>query len=154
MTTDVVQSLAAALHPANGWEVAYPVVAHEARAMLDSGDEGDNQMWTTEETVEALWPEALARGEMILRRQRLYKALAALAEHELSDCCTKGPERKLKHGGKMIRPWLWHKPILDDIANIARATGISRSIVEKVVNAWRATLDARTNDEWLGAPGG
>lgn len=138
MTTDIVQTLASALHPGNSWEIAYPVVEHEARAWLEQLNEypgsGASSI-TTEELVEALWPEAVARGDMILRRSRLYKALAALAEHGLSDCCTKGPERKLKHGNRVVRPWLWHKPKEDACAYIAKQTGVSRAVVEKVLKA-------------------
>lgn len=148
MTT--IQELSAALHPGNEWSIAYPVVAHEARLLLEGT--GEALLWTTEDVVNTLWPEALARGDMILRRQRLYKALAALAEHELSDCCTKGPERRLKHGGKMVRPWLWHKPKSDEYTIIARATGVSRDVVKKVVQAYRVEADKAYVTGHTGAP--
>lgn len=143
-TTDRINRLAAALHPGNSWEIAYPVVEHETRALLERETQhtADNPQWSTTELVEALWPEETARGDMILRRQRLFKALAALAEHALSDCATKGEEQRSKFGaGRTIRPWLWHKPVNDRFSVAAKATGVPRDTVIRVANALGVVTD-------------
>lgn len=95
------------LAPSVEWREAYAHVEREARSYLS----GFGEDWcTTMDLAEALFPEALARGEGITARKRIYKALAALATRQLADCCTRGELRKLKHGTKMVRPWLWHAP--------------------------------------------
>jgi hypothetical protein len=99
----------AALAPAVEWREAYAAVEREARALLIlNGDPREN--YTTAEMVEALYPEALARGDGITARKRIFKALAALATKGLADCATRGEPRKLRHANKMVRPWLWHAP--------------------------------------------
>ena len=137
MSRDVVAVLAAALAPENAWAIAYPVVAQEVRNWLENpGSVPLIGTVTTTELVDLLWPEKRARGEHITRRLRLFKALAALAEHDLSDCCTRGEPRKLKHGSKLVRPWLWHKPLNDDYAQVARKMGVSRNTVIEVLATW------------------
>lgn len=96
------------LAPAVGWQDAYAHVERSAREYLATGKRDDN--WTTTELVEALYPEQFARGDGITARARIFKALAALAPRGLADCATRGPERRLKHSNKMVRPWLWHAP--------------------------------------------
>lgn len=104
-----VTALAAALSPANEWATAYPIVENIARDFLNDPEQGAFE-FSTNEVVEALWPESLARGEGITTRKRLYKALLALAPRGLADCATRGEERKVKHSTRLIRPWLWHAP--------------------------------------------
>lgn len=99
----------AILAPSVGWKEAYAAVEREARAHLQLSVLGEDTVGTTE-LVEQLYPEQFARGEGITARKRLFKALAALTTHGLSDCCTRGPERPLKHSKKMVRGWLWHAP--------------------------------------------
>lgn len=87
---------------------AYEAVSVAVRAMLSAHPQFKNSESTTTEVVEALYPEAEARGDGIAARQVIFKALAALAERDLKDCCYKGPPRRAKFG--MIRPWVWHAP--------------------------------------------
>lgn len=96
------------LGPQVEWPDAYAAVEREARAWLTRQDEFSD--YTTTELVEALYPEQFARGDGIKLRKRMFKALAALALHDLADCCTKGTPRRLKHSKKMVTPWNWHSP--------------------------------------------
>lgn len=99
------------LAPTMGWQAAYAVVEREAREFL-SRQLASTQpaTFTTSELAEALYPEKLARGDGITARKRLFKALAALATHDLADCASRGEPRKLKHTNKTVRPWIWHAP--------------------------------------------
>lgn len=101
---------AEALRPAVPWQAAYKVVAEVTRALLAAEPGGDHYL-TTSDLVERLFPEHLARGEGITARRRMFSALAALAKHDLADCATRGPARKMKHLGKMVHPWHWHRPV-------------------------------------------
>lgn len=87
------------------WEPGYAAVEREARHYLD---QLPFETRTTDELVEALYPAQWARGNGILARRRIYKALKALSIRALADCCERGPERKRKHSSNMINPWLWH----------------------------------------------
>lgn len=98
-----------ALSPSVSWQEAYATVGRMARAHLEHNPMLDGDM-STADLVDALYPEEWARGEGITARKRIFKALAALATRGLADCCHRGPERKLRHSGKMVRPWLWHSP--------------------------------------------
>mgnify|MGYP003559721779 FL=1 len=89
---------------------AYKSVEEAARLHLSMNPLFTEVGITTNELVEALYPEALARGDGVLARARIYKALAALATRGLADCATRGQPRKLKHMNKTVRPWLWHEP--------------------------------------------
>lgn len=111
-----------ALAPDVPWQQAYEMVRDQAAWQLEL-----NVLWdgrrtvTTAELVEAMWPEALARGDGIVARRRLFKALAALATRGLSRYCTKGPARKHKTTGRPIVPWMWHAPNTDAPADPPRA---------------------------------
>lgn len=99
----------ATLAPDVGWKLAYAEVERVSRIMLTARPvPGDGH--TTAEMVELLYPEAQARGDGILARRRIFKALDALATRGLADCAHRGAERKVKHGTRMIRPWRWHEP--------------------------------------------
>ncbi len=66
---------------------------------------------TTREIAEALWPSALATGDDIMTRKRLFKILLAIADR--SPYATHGAPRQQTSGvfkGKMVRPYLWAKP--------------------------------------------
>lgn len=94
------------LAPGIHWQKAYADVEAAVKGYLEGG--GDTL--STNELVEALWPEQFARGEGITARRRLYKALLALATHGLADYCERGPEKKLRHGTRVIQPWVWRAP--------------------------------------------
>ncbi len=96
------------LLPSNPWQDAYGHVAGAARLYLASLD--DWETISTNDLVEALLPEDEARGDGIVARKRIYRALSALTEHELNDCCRRGNERRLPKIGKIVVPWLWHAP--------------------------------------------
>ncbi|MDR3562067.1 MAG: hypothetical protein P4N59_11615 [Negativicutes bacterium] len=91
------------------WQVAYPHVANVVREYLSTLPV--YEMLSTDELVEHLIPPASCRGDDVTVRNRVYKALAALATHDLADCATRGPERRMAKLGKNIRPWLWHAPV-------------------------------------------
>lgn len=96
------------LAPTVAWQACYPIVEGEVRAKC--ADLLAGETLSTNDLVEQMYPEALARGEGITARRRLYKAIAALAPRGLSDCCSRGEPRKLRHAAKLVRPWLWHMP--------------------------------------------
>lgn len=122
----------AALHPGVNWKQAYATVALEARAHLLKLDPSREPL-STNELVEALYPEALSRGEGITARKRIYKALFALAEHSLADCATQGAAYKNRMG-QTRRPWSWHYPKEpDQYSKIAEATGADRATVKKIL---------------------
>lgn len=93
------------------WPQAYGVVEVAARALLSEHPAYNWQELSTNELVEALYPEAQARGPGIESRKRLYKALQVLASNgRLTDCCHKGQPKRVM--GREIRPWRWHAPIV------------------------------------------
>lgn len=101
-----------ALAPDVEWREAYAYVAEYTRTILTGYDGPD---LTTGQLVERMWPKA--PGDPGYQRQRLFKALMALAPRGLADCCHRGAERPRGHfGGKagkvkpIVRPWLWHAP--------------------------------------------
>ena len=97
----------AALAPDVPWRDAYATVAREARQFLVHTP---FENLSTTELVDKLYPEALARGEGITVRKRIFKALGILAKRDLADCATRGAERRVKFNPKPIRPWIWHSP--------------------------------------------
>lgn len=100
-----------ALAPSVPWQVAYKAVADVAKRLLDvEGAEFEGAGLTTAQLVEALYPERYAVGEGITARSRIYKALAAMAKHDLAAYCSKGDARPLKHTKKLVKPWIWHAP--------------------------------------------
>jgi hypothetical protein len=98
----------AVLAPAISWRDAYKDVEQQTRSMLGTLRDGDTI--SSADLVEALYPVEAARGEDALKaRTRIFKALSALAERGLGDCCTRGEPVKRRFG--MIRPWRWHAPV-------------------------------------------
>jgi len=97
------------LAPTVSWQQCYAIVAKEARAYLEI--EAPSGLGTAG-LVEGLYPIALARGAGYKARARLFKALAALADHDLKDCCTRGEGRpgKGRMNKTMVRPIYWHAP--------------------------------------------
>lgn len=88
------------------WEDAYPHVENAAKLILEGSP---LTPLTTDELVEALYPERQAVGDGIYARRRLYKALKALERHGLAEYCSKGEPRMMKRLKKMIQPRLWHE---------------------------------------------
>lgn len=98
----------AILAPHVPWQDAYVAVEREARAYLVLTDA---KLLSTTELADALYPPADMRGEAgIGARRRLFKALAALTNHGLQDCCTRAEPCKSRRGLRTVRPWLWHTP--------------------------------------------
>lgn len=95
-------ALASTVH----WRDAYATVEREARVYLVERSVTYNAPISTAELVLSLG-SGYERGV----HKRIFKALSALAEHGLSDCCHRGMAKKLGRTGTMIRPWLWHAPL-------------------------------------------
>lgn len=94
-----------ALDPNNSWQKAYETVHHEARGYLT---QMPGPSISTNALVEALFPLMSTRGAGAEARDRIYKALKALATHDMKDCATyKDPEMLY---GKQIRRTIWLKP--------------------------------------------
>lgn len=88
------------------WQLAYAYVEANVREFLR---DQISLAYSTRELVEAIYPQQFARGDGILARKRIFKALTALATRGLADCCTRG-EPKLNRMKQTIRPWIWHEP--------------------------------------------
>lgn len=91
------------------WQLAYPAVAEAARVAL-SGITPDKAIGTAA-LVALLWPgqgprDAIGKAAMT----RIYQALKALANHDLSDCVTRG-EPETSRWGTSIRRSYWHAPV-------------------------------------------
>lgn len=102
-----------ALAPDQEWRAAYGKVEGAVKAFFSASTE--HTTWggrprTTDELVQVLYPVAMARGAGITARKRIYTALRALAKHGLKDYCEPGPQRKLKHTGKLVTPLIWRAP--------------------------------------------
>tara|TARA_R110000868_G_scaffold217532_2_gene467634 strand:- start:747 stop:1121 length:375 start_codon:yes stop_codon:yes gene_type:complete len=87
------------------WRQAYTSVAREAKAYLEITQPAE--ALSTAEMVEALYPAEEARGSVgIVARRRMFRAFAALAEHDMKDWVTKGDPRRNKFG-KTVVPLRW-----------------------------------------------
>lgn len=103
MTSDEWNKL---LAPSVHWKDAYLSVERGARAYLTIGSKVNV---STSALVEALYPIAEARGEAgVTARGRIFKALAALADHGLRDCNYRGEPKPMR--GRTIRPNIWTEP--------------------------------------------
>jgi hypothetical protein len=92
----------ALLEPANLWLMCYPVVVAEVKIALDKVPA--NAPLSTNDLVERLYPDKLVRGaEGSSARQRLFRALAACAEHGLATCVSRAPAEVNSYGGTMQR---------------------------------------------------
>ncbi len=95
-----------AMHPSVPAKQAYEDIATAARKILTSA----KKSISTSELVEKIFPSKEATSPVRrAARDRIFKAMQALAVHELADCAERGPARKNTYG-KMIKPWLWHAP--------------------------------------------
>lgn len=100
------------------WPEAYPLIEKLVRATL--ANVSADRSWSTEELVNCICPKAacppahpqssnkLGQPEHADTRDKLFRALKALAPRGLADCCHRGPARKMRGIGRIIRPWLWH----------------------------------------------
>lgn len=88
------------------WPEAYPLIENLVRATL--ANVSADRSWSTEELVESLFPKALCKGDQLYVRTKFIRALMALAPRGLADCCHRGPPRKMRGLGRVIKPWLWH----------------------------------------------
>jgi hypothetical protein len=82
---------------------------------------------STVQIAEALFPEQLARGELIDRRKRLFQALLDCAKAgRLSTCVTRSADSRVIRG-RDVFPWRWHAPRpLDRWDTAALAAGVTR----------------------------
>ena len=71
-----------------------------------------NEPISTKELAELIFPIAMARGEGVIARNRMFQLLMYAAARDLADCCVRGEERWLRNkpGGRKIRPWQWSTP--------------------------------------------
>jgi len=92
---------------AHDWRHCYPLVHDAAKRYLDAeGINPDNGLSMTE-LVERLYPEKLARGDMILRRQKMFKALRAAYENGfMPGYVHPGPAKRYR--GTNTNPPMWH----------------------------------------------
>ncbi len=91
---------------ARNWRDCYPQVFEEAKRQL--GTYNKDVELTTTELVEAMYPEQFARGNMIARRQKIFKALKAAQGHGgLRGYWHLGTERR--YMGRPFRPPVWHR---------------------------------------------
>lgn len=97
-----------ALAPEKQWQAAYGFVEERVKHLFDELQ--NPRHFATDELVEFLYPGDWARGAGITARKRIYTALRALAKHGLADYCEPGPQRKLKHTGKLVTPLIWRAP--------------------------------------------
>lgn len=100
----------AGLAPDIGWQIAYAVVEREVKALFAANPLYEHDTIGTSELVEALYPETYVRSdEARAARQRIFKALQALATRGLSAYAFQGPE-KLNRMKVRVRPWFWRAP--------------------------------------------
>ncbi len=102
---------AGVLAPDQDWTEAYPIVADAVRTELDTRQADDT---STKQLAEWLWPRPVVSGNgidpaAIAARRRLFKALGALAQHDLKDYATRGPVVKNKRFNRPVQHWRWHR---------------------------------------------
>lgn len=96
------------LDPNEAWQHAYPFVCEAVREHLKTL--APDASLSTAEVVETFMPEGDLRGvAQINARQRFFRALSALAVHDLADCAHRGAAIKNRFGSE-VRPWRWHAP--------------------------------------------
>lgn len=103
------------LAPSRRWQDAYPDVERIARWALAQHPE---RTYSTNDLVHALWPinpqDLSLNDELRKTHSRLYRALAGLAQHSMSDCATKGIPREIGNTKRMGQPLIWHHPVSTD----------------------------------------
>lgn len=140
------------LAPAVPWQEAYAVVAREARAYLIALKPAGVETMSTMDLAAGLYPPQDMRGEVgVAARKRIFKALAALAKHELDDCVVKGEPRAAKIGGKTVtaRPWRWRAP-QPPAAPQPELAGI-KEMLERFIDCGRCVIDNWVSGDLAGA---
>ena len=119
------------LIPEVPWTEAYPLVEAAALTILENVTVGHTL--STEQLAEHIWPEMECRGEAIMRRPRLFRALEALAKHGLASCVSFEEDTTsywAQRLGKVVHRKRWHAP--DPTQQIT--IGTSASLVQRVTN--------------------
>lgn len=84
-------------------------VQSRARQVLD---ENSGKVFTTAELVELLFPAALAKGDGITARKRIFTALLSLADQGAMVAYVRRGEPRLQPRIKrLVKPWLWSSPL-------------------------------------------
>jgi hypothetical protein len=154
MDREAFLTLKALCAPEVHWEDLYPEVARRAKALLDALP--DEATMTTLELAEALWPASLAVGPDVARRARVFKALKALAKHDLKHYHMRGePKRMARGSGKMVRPYIWHRRVeLTGDAEVGAPVPFDVAAVAELVDRLENTgfqlggLDLAASDAW------
>ena len=129
----------ARLAPEIEWREAYATVAEQAKLHLQHNVLVGEEV-STAELVEAMFPQALARGDGITARRRIFKALEANATRALKGYCHKGASRKATIGNRQVRPWRWHPPM-------------TLGEVQTIVHPWDAMTAYKAGDRFLDGKG-
>lgn len=134
-----VQTVIAACNPVTPPGVARTLIAKVVRDYLAHADvcarlHVEGATISTGTMAEILFPEQLARGELIDRRKRLFQILQDIARKDVEDCASRGHPKLLR--GREVRPWRWHPPRpLDTWDEIAKSVGITRGQAKAVAQA-------------------
>lgn len=100
------RDIIAELAPSVPWQQAYKSIAVR---VIEYFEDNPDALISSTDLGEALFPLREARGPEITIRQRVFKALAALAEHELKHYATQSTLAKQLYG-KSYYPTNWHAP--------------------------------------------
>ena len=117
-----IEEWTSVLGPTITWQTAYPLVADAVRRGLEDW-QGDPP--TTFELVEKLWPKAECGKNEVTMRFRLFRALRAIAEHDLVGWRFSRGE-KMQYMGKEVTLWRWRKPPETPDALIQRGEALIR----------------------------
>ena len=99
-----------ALDKSVGWQKVAKVVEAEGRKLLNTLPEG--RYLNTAQFVETLYPAMAARGPEIDCRRRILTALMRQGPGMiLADCRLRDEVNTRRMYGRVVRPWLWHRPI-------------------------------------------
>lgn len=91
---------------ATDWRKAYPAAQTEAKRYLDTMQVGVEL--DTKDLIERMYPSINARGDMIPRRDRIFKALNAGVKLGLMDGYVSFGAAK-RYMGRGYQPRIWHK---------------------------------------------
>ena len=98
------------LAPSNPWREAYPVVAAAVRGYLEAHVIAPATIGTSE-LAKSIVAGSYLRDPVL--KARLFRALKALAAHDLSDCVRRGePVKRPFYNRQTVRPLLWSAPNL------------------------------------------
>jgi hypothetical protein len=104
-----------ALAPESDWHKAYAAAQNAAMAWLET--QPPDMTFSTNELIEALYPAALAKGDGIFARRRMFRGIIAGANNNKSIAPYVTRSAPVMHPGfhKMVRPWIWHRPAESEI---------------------------------------